>query len=152
MLGLKTDELDIQLSRRAVEIFFETITAHIAKQDVDIDCRIQFFEFQGVLERLATTDATAVVAPFFTTTDALDHHQAFCSGDAGVLCDYLPFQFQLGEHPLVAAVEIFRRAVLCGAGGNDGDAVGNLPYPARRGDAGDKIADIAVYILNACLG
>ena len=42
----------------------------------------------------------------------------------------LLFQLELGQDPLVLAVEVLGRLVLLGAGGDDGRAVLDLPDPA----------------------
>ena len=96
--------------------------------------RIGLLQLQGVLDRLGAAVAAAVGPLGVPGADALDHDDALCRQDPGVLFGDQLFQLPLGDHLRGRALEVLFVLQLVGARRDDHDAVldGLLAFPWRR--------------------
>ena len=141
-LRLIADKLDIILRSLPVIILGKPVSPHIPEEDVDILRGILLLELQGILDRMTAADPGTVVPVFVPAAHTLDHHQALAIDDRFVAPGNLFFQLQLGHHPLVLPVKVFRGLVFLGADGDDGGPVFDLRGTSFRSHPGDEIADI----------
>ena len=101
---------------------------------------MNFFQFEGVFDRLVAADARTVISVFISTADALDHHQALGAQQAFIsLADPL-LQFEVGQYLFIFTVKVLRGLIRLGTYGDDSGAVLDLGWPSFRFILGQNIA------------
>ncbi len=68
------DENHTLFSRFVIIGFIKPVSPHVAVEHIDIYIRVFSLQFQGILHRMTTTDATAVRMLFISGANALNHH------------------------------------------------------------------------------
>ena len=139
-VGIELNEDDPQFPGPGVELFPQTIGAHIPIQDVDVHLGVELFELDGVVHRVGAADPAAV-GPFgLPGAHALDEDGAAGLLDRGGPFHQFGIELQVGHDPGVFAVQVFRGLEFPGAGGQHRNAVLHRHGGAVDFDLAGKVA------------
>ncbi len=110
---------------------------HVFVQHVDVCGRIEFLDLKRILYGHAATDAATVS---LRRPNALNHDDVLRLGDFIRFAGDSFLQFTLGQHPIIATVEVFVSLILSTAGGDNDGPVIECPFFAIDAQAGREIA------------